>query len=46
MVKEQENWIFYVLVGALLAGMALTLYFGPAQSNHSYTSRGASSQGR
>jgi hypothetical protein len=46
MVREQGNWIFYLLVGMLLAGMALTMLFGPAQSNHSYVSRGGSSRGR
>lgn len=46
MVKEQDNWIFYVLVAMLVAGMALTLYLGPAQSNHSYVNRGAASRGQ
>lgn len=46
MVKEQGTWIFYLLVALLLGGMALTLFFGPAKSNHSYVSRGSSTQGR
>ena len=46
MVREQGDWIFFVLAAMLLAGMALTLFFGPAQSNHSYVSRSATSRGR
>jgi len=46
MVNDRSDWIFYVLVTLLLGGMVLSLIFGTAQSNHSYGTRGRSSQAR
>jgi hypothetical protein len=46
MVKDRSDWIFFVLVAVLLGGMALTVLFGTAKSNHSYVTRDRSSMGR
>lgn len=46
MVREQGDWVFYVLIAMLLCGMALTVVFGTASSNHSYVTKATSSQRR